>query len=1026
MPRVVILGGGVAGMSAAQELVQRGYDVVVLERRHNAGGKARSIRAVQTRLGSAPIHSDGTVWAPGEHGFRFFPGFYRHIVDTMQRIPVGSGSAADHLVSTTRVGITQYEQPLFSYPARFPRDPADAMSALQAVLRAFGPVTGLTPEDLATFGERLWQLLTMCPERRLAELESLEWWKFIGAEGRTAAFQKFLASGMTRSVVAAKAHKASTHTIGTILVQLLLTIVDPTAGSADRVLDGPTSDVWIDPWLDNLKKLGVDYNTHSIVQSLRVESGRVTGVRVLRDGRSTVVDGDHFLCALPIERAAPLMTPELIAIDGRLEGLRALADNVDWMNGIQIYLRKPRREVHGHVIHIDSEWALTSISQGQFWHPGAFGPYHDNEAEDVLSVDISDWESPGSTGKTAAECTREEIFTETMHQLERSLAGTADPLRPADVSSWFLDPDIRPDPDRPGRMVNEEPLLVNLVDTWRLRPDAVTAVPNLFLASDYVRTFTNLATMEGANEAARRAVNGILDADRYGGDRCEVWPLQEPAPFAPFVRYDQARFALGLPWDATLTYTAALALSASAPALSGVPPLFAALTPGTVAISKAAEPVLASVPELADPLRPVISVVGPLVNGARGGGSLIADPNASLLADGDPWSSAAERSGSAGEPSGSTAEPSSAAEPSGSAGEPWSSAAEPSGSAGAVSGPTGFLERARWYHERSLDELAAAIPQSEPARYLYDPIRELVRRPSKGLRPALLMATTAAYGGNPSNAVPSAAGLEMLHGAFLVHDDVEDESLMRRGAPTLQRLVGVPLAVNTGDAMNTLSMRLFRRNVDLLGPQTASRILDEVDRLLIESLEGQAIELGWIQDRWTEVSVDEYLLMVLKKTAWYSFIHPMRIGAIVARPDDEALDRFHRFGFLLGAAFQIQDDVLNLTGRPGTYGKEIGGDLWEGKRTLVVTHALGRLSPPGRRRLTDFLELPRARRLDREVAAIHDLLVSAGSVDWAAGQARALVSAAADELPVAYAGANPGPDLAFVRSLVDHVVLRSR
>jgi geranylgeranyl pyrophosphate synthase len=238
--------------------------------------------------------------------------------------------------------------------------------------------------------------------------------------------------------------------------------------------------------------------------------------------------------------------------------------------------------------------------------------------------------------------------------------------------------------------------------------------------------------------------------------------------------------------------------------------------------------------------------------------------------------------------------------------------------------------------------------------------------------------------------------------------------------------LGVPLAVNTGDAMNTLSMRLFRRNVDLLGPRTAMRILDEVDRLLIESLEGQAIELGWIQDRRTGLGIDDYLMMVLKKTAWYSFIHPMRIGAIVARPDDGHLDRFHRFGFLLGAAFQIQDDVLNLTGRPGDYGKEIGGDLWEGKRTLVVGHALGRLSESGQRRLIDFLELPRSRRLDRHVAAIHDLIVSTGSIEWAAEQARALATAASEHLPVAFADATPGPDLEFVSSLVDYVVERTR
>jgi geranylgeranyl pyrophosphate synthase len=324
-----------------------------------------------------------------------------------------------------------------------------------------------------------------------------------------------------------------------------------------------------------------------------------------------------------------------------------------------------------------------------------------------------------------------------------------------------------------------------------------------------------------------------------------------------------------------------------------------------------------------------------------------------------------------------------------------------------------------------MEGLARAIPDREPSRYLYDLVRQLVQRPGKGLRPGLVMATAGAYGAPPSQAVPSAAGLEMLHAAFLVHDDVEDASVMRRGAPTLHRLVGVPLAVNAGDAMNTLSMRLFRENVGLLGPQAAARIFDEVDHLLSESLEGQALELGWIRDGRTDIAVDDYLVLVLKKTAWYSFIHPMRIGAIVARPDDDGLDRFHRLGFLLGAAFQIHDDVLNLVGRPDAYGKEIGGDLWEGKRTLVTAHALERLGPHDRRRLTSFLERPRSQRLDREVLDVHDLLTGTGSIEWAADQARQLAQAALAELPRAFSGARPGPDLDFVRSLAEHVASRS-
>jgi hypothetical protein len=103
-----------------------------------------------------------------------------------------------------------------------------------------------------------------------------------------------------------------------------------------------------------------------------------------------------------------------------------------------------------------------------------------------------------------------------------------------------------------GMARNEEPLLVNLINTWRLRPEAVTSIPNLFLASDYVRTYTDLATMEGANEAARRAVNGILDASGSSAARCAIWNLQEPQLFAPWRELDRARYRQGLPWDDTM------------------------------------------------------------------------------------------------------------------------------------------------------------------------------------------------------------------------------------------------------------------------------------------------------------------------------------------------------------------------------------------------------------------------------------------------------------------------------------------
>ena len=235
------------------------------------------------------------------------------------------------------------------------------------------------------------------------------------------------------------------------------------------------------------------------VEAIAVRDGRIAGATVA--GRA--VTADHYVAALPVEIMRTLLSPELRAAEPRLNGLDRLVTR--WMNGIMFYLREDLPLVHGHAIYLDSAWALTSISQRQFWRdfdfPGIGG---------VLSLDISEWQRPGPlTGKVAALCTPEEIRAEVWGQLHDHLE---DALDGVEVVSWFLDEAI--EFPNPSGATNAEPLLVNTKGSWADRPDAATRIPNLFLAADYVRTYTDLATMEGANEAARRAVNGILDATR--------------------------------------------------------------------------------------------------------------------------------------------------------------------------------------------------------------------------------------------------------------------------------------------------------------------------------------------------------------------------------------------------------------------------------------------------------------------------------------------------------------------------------
>jgi geranylgeranyl pyrophosphate synthase/uncharacterized protein with NAD-binding domain and iron-sulfur cluster len=978
--KVIVLGGGVAGMSAAHELIERGFEVVVLERRDIPGGKARSIPVTDVNGESGHELARGALGSvehrvPGEHGFRFFPGFYKHVIDTMSRIPSFDGrSVAEHLMPTTRMCITQYGKPAILTPSIFPRTASDASVVLRDILLAFGPVSGLTPDDFALFGARVWQILTSCAQRRLEEYERTSWWEFVGAEQRSASYQKFLATGFTRSLVAAKARQASTRTIGDTFVQMMLTIVNPTAGSADRVLDGPTNLVWIDPWLAHLESRGVQYVFGAEVEEILCDHGRISGVAVRRQGRRTVVCGDQYLAALPVERIAPMLNDPLVALEPALRNVRTLAQNVEWMNGVQFYLRRDVQSPRGHMIHVDTEWALSSISQLQFWRDVPREVFGDSNVQGILSVDVSDWTAPGSNGRPAMRCSREEAVRETWSELKRSVNIESELLRDEDLHSWFLDPDIDDDPARPGFLLNSEPLLVNLVDTWALRPEATIGIPNLFLASDYVRTYTDIATMEAANEAARRAVNGLLDAQNFNGARCDVWPLHEPEILAPWRLYDAARYKAGLPWDDSLMQVAAHAIRGASPVLDQARPLL-----------ELAKPFLL-------PVAHVLEATDEVIEAAGERRVSIADLQRASYA---PALGSAERL--------TQATPILEHEV----------------------GPAGFQERLAWYRAMLADTLSAAVPTWEPQGHLYGLVRDFLDRAGKGLRPALCIATARALGGRAEDAYPAAAGIEMLHNAFLVHDDIEDGSHWRRGAATMHRSAGVPIAVNVGDAMNALAMRLFRKAGDRLGPAAALRIFDEVDHLLVETLEGQATELGWVRDNDLTLGVDDYLRLVLKKTAWYSFIHPLRIGALVANPDDSELDRFDRFGYLLGVVFQITDDVLNLSGNIARYGKVIDGDLWEGKRTLVLTHALGRAGRADRAWITSFLARPGERRLPREVLRLHQIIATAGSLQWAQQVATGFAEAAAREFDnSAFAGVSANPDLDWLRDCIGFLAQR--
>jgi len=547
MQKVIIIGGGVAGMSAAHELIERGFQVEVYERHKKyAGGKARSVDVHFPELPESPPF-------PGEHGFRFFPGFYKHVIDTMKRIPFHSADGSvkrvvDNLVPTKRMRMAQEGKKSIINIVSFPR----SLSDIKTMMGALHSDTGLTKEEKDFFAAKIWQLMSSCMDRRAAEYEKISWWDYLEADRFSDNYRALFVQGLTRTLVAANAQKASTKTGGDIFLQLIFNMANPKIDT-DRVLNAPTNDAWLNPWMDYLLKKGVKYFHHCEALGIEVSDGHISGVQ-LRDHskqQDIIAKGDYYVLATPVERAAPLIDQEILALDPGLQGIIDLSPSVAWMNGAQFYLTEKADIVQGHCIYSDSKWALTSISQLQFWKNYDITRLGHGNIHSVLSVDISDWETPGHNGKPAKECTHEEIKDEIWTQLALSLNVNDQKVLPDKAPDlWYIDGDIKEVQENERiREENEEPLLVNTVDSWKMRPDAVTQIPNFFLASDYVRTYTDLATMEGANEAARRAVNGILDRSGSTATRCELWDLHEPNVLKPFRNHDEQRFKAGLPYE---------------------------------------------------------------------------------------------------------------------------------------------------------------------------------------------------------------------------------------------------------------------------------------------------------------------------------------------------------------------------------------------------------------------------------------------------------------------------------------------
>ncbi|MBC8259874.1 MAG: polyprenyl synthetase family protein [SAR324 cluster bacterium] len=304
------------------------------------------------------------------------------------------------------------------------------------------------------------------------------------------------------------------------------------------------------------------------------------------------------------------------------------------------------------------------------------------------------------------------------------------------------------------------------------------------------------------------------------------------------------------------------------------------------------------------------------------------------------------------------------------------------------------------------EETIRCIPDSEPKEYLYDLMQNYPLRGGKRFRPALVLLSCELFGGDPEDALTSAVALELFHNFALIHDDIEDESLLRRGTPTLHLQYGIALALNSGDALLGLVHEILLENHLRLEGTLALKIHRQLNKVMQATFEGQALDIGWVVNK---VFPDraEYREMISRKTGWYSGKGPCQCGALIAGASKTELEIIGSFGEAIGIGFQVRDDLLNLTEESetvapnagaGGYGKERGGDIAEGKRTLITIELLERLPAAEAEELRSILLAERDQVTESEINWCIEKAKNSGALDSVADYCQQHAIQAADAL----------------------------
>jgi len=287
-------------------------------------------------------------------------------------------------------------------------------------------------------------------------------------------------------------------------------------------------------------------------------------------------------------------------------------------------------------------------------------------------------------------------------------------------------------------------------------------------------------------------------------------------------------------------------------------------------------------------------------------------------------------------------------------------------------------ERAKIF-DRALNGALTNYEHQEP-KIIYDAIRWIPLAGGKRLRPIITMLACEAVGGRPESTIPLGIALEYIHNATLIHDDIIDGDKWRRGLQTTHKKFGLSIAIVAGDALIGETYRMFSY---MAPPELKSNTFKMIIRLIADaaklSYEGQALDL--VFDKRLDITIQEYMIMVEKKTAQLYYVAG-KGGALIGKGSKKQVENLARFGILFGIMFQIKDDLLNILPDQATLGKQaIGSDILNGKRSLVLVHALQNADEKDRNQIISILGKKEATQKD--VMNIIKIFKQTGSIDFA-------------------------------------------